>query len=233
MGFLAAGIFAAELGILIGLPGSRLRVPYLFITTLAFAEALRLIIQNAVSLTRGASGLQVQGDLIRFGTDLQSRKIGYFYLGIVIFLILIALMYIITHYSEIGLVFKAIREDQTLAGALGVDITGYKILAFGISSFVAGLIGAFYAYSIKILTPDLLGITWTTNTISIAVIGGMGTILGSIVAAFLLTILSELLRTIGLIVWNLIIQGLAVVLVVVFVPGGLWSLISKYHRKKA
>jgi len=233
IGFFAAGIFAAELGILIGLPGSRMRVPYLFITTLAFAEALRLIVQNAVSLTRGASGLRVQEDLITFGNDLQGRKLGYFYLGLIIFLILIGIMYVIANRSEIGLIFRAIREDEIIAGSLGVDTVGHKILAFGFSSFVAGLIGAFYAYSIRVLTPDLLGITWTANTISIAVIGGMGTILGPIVAAFLLTILSELLRTIGLVVWNLIIQGLAVILVVVFVPGGLWTAIGRLRKKES
>jgi len=233
LGFFAAGIFAAELGILVGLPGSRMRVPYLFITTLAFAEALRLIVQNAVSLTRGASGLQIQEDLITIGSDLHGRKLGYFYLGLIIFLVLIGFMYILANRSEIGLIFKSIREDEVLAGSLGVDTVGHKILAFGLSSFIAGLIGAFYAYSIRVLTPDLLGITWTANIISIAVIGGMGTILGPILAAFLLTILSELLRTIGLVVWNLIIKGLAVILVVVFVPGGLWAAIGRLRKKES
>ncbi|MFQ6123515.1 MAG: branched-chain amino acid ABC transporter permease [Candidatus Heimdallarchaeota archaeon] len=233
VGFFAAGIFAAELGILVGLPCSRMRIPYLFITTLAFAEALRLIVQNTVSLTRGASGLQVQEDLITFGIDLHGRKLSYFYLGLIIFLILIGFMYILTNRSEIGLIFKSIREDEVLAGSLGVDIVGYKILAFGFGSFIAGLIGAFYAFSIRVLTPDLLGITWTANIISIVVIGGMGTILGPIIAAFLLTILSELLRTIGLIIWNLIIQGLAVILVVIFVPGGLWAVIERLWKKES
>src|SRR6266702_3261169 len=121
--------------------------------------------------------------------------------------------------SPIGETLKAIREDEISASAFGINCTAWKVFAFGIGSAVAGAAGAFYASFVGTLVPDAFIITESFTILAMVIVGGMGTLIGPVWGAILLTVLPELLRGVG--DMRLIIYGAAVTLVVLFMPGGM------------
>src|SRR3974377_1067810 len=121
--------------------------------------------------------------------------------------------------SPIGETLTAIREDELSAAALGIDAPKWKAFAFAVSSAVAGAAGCFYASFVGTLVPDAFFITESFSMLAMVIFGGMGTLIGPVFGAILLTILPELLRGIGDL--RLIVYGAAVTLVVLFMPGAL------------
>ena len=128
--------------------------------------------------------------------------------------------------SPVGETLTAVREDEVSAGSLGINAKRWKVFAFAVSSAVAGAAGAFYAPFVGTLVPDAFGITESFSILAMVVVGGMGTLVGPVFGAILLTVLPELLRGLG--DMRLIVYGIAVTLVVLFMPGGLvqaWHLL--------
>jgi branched-chain amino acid transport system permease protein len=121
--------------------------------------------------------------------------------------------------SPIGETLTAIREDELSAASLGIDAPKWKAFAFAVSSAVAGAAGCFYASFVGTLVPDAFFITESFSMLAMVIVGGMGTLIGPVFGAILLTVLPELLRGIGDL--RLIVYGAAVTLVVLFMPGGL------------
>lgn len=229
LGLPVGGIAAALVGLLIGLPCLRLRAaPYIAITTLAFAEIARIVCMNLVGLTRGEMGLwgipafpdlTLPGGLeISFsGGD----RTGYYYVILVVFVISAALIGWLMR-SYVGLAFRAIREEQDAAVSLGIDRTKYKLLAFIISSFLAGVAGSFYAHYILILTPSsVFSVGVMSEIIAVVLVGGLGTFWGPIIGAFSLTVLLEYLRAFG--EYRFMIYGAMLVATIMFMPKGVAS----------
>jgi branched-chain amino acid transport system permease protein len=226
LGLLFGACAAAIAGILIGLPCLRLRGgAYIALTTLAFAEIARVICTNLVGLTRGEMGLWGIPPL----TDLKigslaiqfsgSNRVPYYYLILALFLITV-LFFLQQIRSATGLALTSIRESQDASESLGIHVTRYKIYAFVVSAFFAGITGAFYAHYILILTPTSSFSAWMmVDIVAITLIGGLGTLSGPIAAAFILTIGLELLRTFG--DYRFIVYGLLLVIIILFVPDGL------------
>ena len=178
---LIGGLLAAGLAFLIGLPCLRLRGDYLAIATLGFSEIIRIVITNAQALTNGAQGLK---------SIPKTADIWWCYGIALAVLIFIALLI----SSSFGRALKAIREDEIAAESMGISLLGHKMLAFMISAFLAGVGGGLYASYIGTIGPDVFQISRTYDILMIVVMGGMGSISGSVVAAFLVTIGQEWLR---------------------------------------
>ena len=121
--------------------------------------------------------------------------------------------------SPIGETLTAIREDEVSAASLGINCQIWKVFAFAVSSAVAGVAGCFYASFVGTLVPDAFFITESFTVLAMVIVGGMGTLIGPVLGAILLTVLPELLRGIGDL--RLIVYGVAVTLVVLFMPGGI------------
>src|SRR3954451_20013347 len=188
LGIAAAVVASAAIGMLLGLVVMRLSGPYLALTTLSFAEIARLVIANSYNFTRGDLGLGVPGIL-------QSR-VGWYYLFLgAVVVVVIGLLVLLR--SPVGLYLRAIRDDEVAAASRGVDVVVWKTVSFTLSSAVAGLAGALYAHFAELISPEIGLLAQTGLVICMVVIGGMGTILGPIAGAFLVYLLSEVLREVG------------------------------------
>ena len=135
-------------------------------------------------------------------------------------------MYMLVH-SKIGLAFKAIREDQLATESLGVNTTRYKLLNFTVACFLTGVVGSFYAHYLGILTPspEEFGVPRTVEVLTVAYVGGRGTLWGSLLAGFLLVGFQEYFRGLG--AWRLVMYGALLIGVMIFAPKGLAGL-KKY-----
>jgi len=221
LGLPLAGLAAAALGGFIALPTLRLRAaPYIAIATLGFAEITRIVAQNLVDLTRGELGLWGIPPLTDVGplSFAGGNRTTYYYVMLAIFLVTMIALWRLVH-SSFGLALVSIRESQDAAESLGVNLTRYKVAAFVISSFFAGMVGAFYAHYILILTPSsVLSVGVMVEIITITMVGGVGTLLGPVAGAFALTLGLEQLRVLG--DWRLLIYGAALVGLIMFMPDG-------------
>lgn len=235
IGILAGGLLAAAVAVVIGYACFRLRGDYFALATIAFAEVVRIVAVWARDLTGGSMGL-----LIPFkpgwATMTFQEKITYYYMG----LVLMALVVIVSHLiqkSKFGFYLQAIREDEDAAEALGITAYKYKLLAVAISAFITGICGVYYAQYIQFVEPEgVLALHLSIQMALIAVIGGIGTVWGPVVGAFLIVPLSELLRgwlggaMTGL---NFFIYGIILILVVTFMPNGIVAWFAGRGRARA
>lgn len=221
LGLLVGGLASLVLGVLTGALTLRLRGIYVGLTTLFVMETLRYTILSGREITRGASGLIVDPFTPIMGITFSRRDpITYYY----VLLALVAAVYLCLHLivrSRIGLVFKAIRDDELGASVLGLEVVHYKLLNFAIATFFVGVFGAFYAHYIGILVPtgQEFGVQRTVEILVIAYIGGRGTLWGSLLGAVLLVGLQEMFRDLA--EWRLIIYGAALVMIIMLFPKGL------------
>jgi branched-chain amino acid transport system permease protein len=220
-GLLVGGLASALIGLITGVLTLRLRGIYIGLTTLFVMETLRFTISNARDITRGASGLTVKGFPPLFDlTFSRGNPITYYYLLLAMVVVVYALLHAIVR-SRIGLVFKAIRDDELGTSVLGVDVVRYKLFNFVVASFFVGVFGAFYAHYIGILVPtsEEFGIQRTVEILTIAYVGGRGTLWGSLLGALFLVGLQELLRDLQ--EWRLVIYGLSLIVIITLFPSGL------------
>jgi branched-chain amino acid transport system permease protein len=178
---LCAAMAAAGLaGVLVGLPSLRLRGDYLAIVTLGFGEIIRSVIENMKSLGQatGLSGLPLRTNLVWVGISALATVVMARRLSI----------------STQGRALFAIREDEVAAEAMGVDTTGYKVRAFVISAAYAGLAGALISHAILLATPRMFTFVRSIEVVVMIVLGGLGSITGSVLAAVVLTLGLEALR---------------------------------------
>jgi branched-chain amino acid transport system permease protein len=222
--------FAGLLGLLIGFPALRLRGHYLALVTLGFGQIVQLIAQNCEGLTGGPFGLHDFGSFGGLPTGLLAqRQVSYVIVLAITVPVMLALLWF-CRCTRAGPTFRAIREDQVLAGSLGINTTRYKVLAFGIAAAVAGLAGSLYAYYVQLVSPDVGSAGNSAIVIGMAVFGGIGTIWGPFVGGLLLYGLTEALRFVG-VVYNLIGVGLVMIVFVIFLPRGLAG-IRRSSRKR-
>lgn len=219
------GVLAAAAGFLIALPCLRLRAPpYIAIATLAFAEICRVTATNLVDLTRGELGLWGIPEMTAIPLpglatiSFVGERVPYFYLMLALYLATMALLYRLVR-SPFGLALKSVRDSQEAAESLGVDITRAKVAAFVISAFLAGIVGAFYAHYVLILTPSaVLSVGVMVEIVAMTLIGGLGTFLGPTIGAFTLTLMLEYLRLLG--DYRLLIYGALLIAIILFMPEG-------------
>jgi len=203
-GMLAPAIVAYA----IGKPTLRLSGVYLAMATLAFGEVVRIAILNSESWTGGALGLN--------GIP-QATQWWHVLLAVVLSLFVLARM----RASKIGRAFEAIKEDETAAGLMGIDVAAHKMLAFVLGAVIAGLAGTLNAHLTFFIGPNEFGFDRGVEILTMTILGGIGSFVGPAVGAVIVTLLPELLR--GLKDYRLMANGLILVVIVLFLPRGLWD----------
>lgn len=199
LAMLVGGIVAAIFGILIGVPVLRLKGDYLAIVTLAFGEIIRSVIIN-LDFTGGASGLK--------GTPQDSTYI-------IAFVVILIMLYVIMNFvdSKHGRAIKAIRDNYIATESVGINLTYYKLLAFVIAAFFAGVAGVLYGHNLSILNASTFDYNKSIEILVMVVLGGMGSILGSVISAIVITILPEILR--GLDDYRMLIYSLVLIIMMI------------------
>jgi branched-chain amino acid transport system permease protein len=205
---LAGGLLAALAGLLVGIPTLRLRGDYLAIVTLGFGEIIRVIFQNMQSVG-GARGLSVMHGWTNFFWTFGFAAVT---------------VYVVTAlvHSTYGRGFIAVRDDEVAASAMGISTTKYKVTAFVVGAFFAGIAGGLYAHSKQFLTPGGFGFMESISIVVMVILGGMGNTIGVIIAAILLTLLPEFLRPVA--EYRMIIYSLLLIILMLTRPQGLFSL---------
>ncbi|MDQ3898176.1 MAG: branched-chain amino acid ABC transporter permease, partial [Actinomycetota bacterium] len=194
---LLGGCIAAVFGVIIGTPTLRLRGDYLAIVTLGFGEIVRIAARNLDSITLGPRGISpIPHPRLDLGIhyDFGVAPIGYYYLLLVLTCVMIGVIVRLNN-SRIGRAWAAIREDEVAAVAMGVPAVRMKLWAFAIGASTAGVAGVVYAQQASYVSPDNFDLMTSFLIVAIVVLGGMGSIAGSIVGAFVVAIAPEVLRT--------------------------------------
>jgi len=217
---LLAGIFSGIIGFLLGIPILRLKGVYIAMATLAFGVVVSEIILQWSSLTNGDNGLDVPVATIA-GFEFDSDyKLFYLIVSVTIILTLLAKNLV---KGYIGRAFIALRESEVAAQTIGIDLAKFKTIAFAISAFYTGVAGGLFAYLITFLSPDAFTIELSVDFIAMIVIGGMGSILGSIIGAVILTGMQQILA--GLLDLQILIFGISLIVFMIFMPKGISGMI--------
>lgn len=239
----AAGVATAMVGMVFGVPSLRLKGLYLAVATLAAHFVVEFVISHWESVTGGVNGMSVPaaklGGLVLKG----DRPLYYLILPLTVAMLLFAKNLFRT---KVGKAFVAIRDQDISAEVMGVHVFKYKLLSFGVSSFYVGVAGALMAYQARTISPETFPITLAIDFLGMIIIGGMGSLLGSIYGAIFITLLPELLRlavtplsasfpelTTLFASLKMGVFGLAIVLFLVFEPDGMahrWHRIKTYWK---
>lgn len=180
LGMLIGGLCAAVFGVIIGVPALRLKGDYLAIVTLAFGEIIRSVVTN-LPFTGGAGGL---------------KKIERASNFTIVFIVAIIAIVVISNLvkSRHGRAICAIRDNVIAAESVGINVVYYKLMAFTVAAFFAGVAGVLYGHNLGILKPDTFDFNKSIEILVFVVLGGMGSIRGSIISAVVVTVLPEVLR---------------------------------------
>jgi branched-chain amino acid transport system permease protein len=209
--FLAAlligGLVAAVAGLAVGVPSLRLRGDYLAIVTLGFGEIIRVVFQTS-EFFGAATGLTGITKMTSFGWAWALAAVT---------------VYVVTTIvnSTYGRGFIAVHDDEIAASAMGINPVRYKVTAFVIGAFFAGIAGGLYAHHKLVLKPDGFDFVKSIEIVVMVILGGMGRTVGVILAAIILTILPELLR--GVAEYRMIIYSLLIILLMLTRPQGLFT----------
>jgi branched-chain amino acid transport system permease protein len=185
-----AAVVAALFGVLFGAPTLRLKGDYLAIVTLGFGEIVPIVVRNSPKYTNGAMGLNGVISPRLFGYEFGINSIPYYFLGVLMIAALVFVSFRLKD-SRIGRAWMAIREDEIAAGAMGVNRTRLKLLAFAIGAAFAGATGTFYVAKLKTATPDMFMFPVSIMVLVMVVLGGMGSIPGVVVGALILQLLQS------------------------------------------
>ena len=205
-GILIAGLAASLFGVIIGVPALRLKGDYLAIITLGFGEIIRIAIINLPDITGGTPGLLNVPKYTNFT---------------VTFLCLVVCCFVVHNlmHSRHGRAILAIRDNEIAADCCGINLTAYKVFAFALSAFFAGVAGAVYAGLQGSLFPKSFDFMASINVLVMVVLGGMGSMTGSIIAATVLTALPLIMQSFNS--FRMVVYSLLLIMVMIFKPSGL------------
>jgi branched-chain amino acid transport system permease protein len=238
-----AGIITALVGMVFGVPSLRLKGLYLAMATLAAHFVIEFTITHWGSMTGGVNGISTPAPrLAGFPLD-SDRRLFYLIMPLAAGLLLFAKNLFRT---KVGKAFVAIRDQDISAEVMGVSVYRYKLLSFGVSSFYVGVAGSLLAYQARVISPENFPITVAIDYLGMIIIGGMGSILGSVLGAAFITIMPELLRLLTgalagtfpaltelFAALKMGFFGLTIVLFLVFEPDGMaarWHTIKNYWK---
>ncbi len=210
-------VFAAAFGVILGVPSLKLSGHYLAMTTIGFGIIVDLVFFNWRPVTGGADGIPGIRPTSVAGVSLAHPGL-YFYLVFLFFALAIFVAARVSR-SRMGRALNAIRENELAAEAVGVDSTRYKVAAFTLSAAYGGLAGALWAHFALFIAPETFSFDVSVTMLAMLVIGGSTTVVGSIVGAFLLTLLPEFLRFLQNSYFA--VYGAAIIVLMVFMPDGI------------
>ncbi len=214
-----SGLLALIFGMLLGVPTRKVRGDYFCLLTIAFGEIFRLVAQAWIPFTGGAMGIvgipipRIFSWTIRSETD-------FYYLGLIL-VVFTYLSLVLLTASRFGRAFVAIREDELAASVMGINTPAYKILAFSIGSFYAGLAGSYLAVYQTTITPSSFRLDESCLMIIMVIVGGMGSLLAPISGVIIMTLATEAFRSMA--DYRMLIIGVIMVTVLLFRPQGLFG----------
>jgi branched-chain amino acid transport system permease protein len=218
-----AALLSAFVGFLIGIPALRSKGSYFAICTLGFGIIVTIILDNWIGLTGGPSGISniPPPDSIVLPS---LREIAFHSAASQYYLILVTIYFLLFFTrrlidSRSGRAFLALRRDEVLAESIGINPMRYKLLAFTIGAFFAGVGGSFYSWFVGVITPAISSLYVSFEAIVFLVVGGAGTLMGPILGTLLLTVAPEFLQVIP--EYRMVIYGVLLFLTIVFMPYGL------------
>lgn len=218
----------AIFGLLLASPALRLSGDYLAIVTLGFGEIIRIVLNNLDEITGGPNGLMgIAHPTLWNGESFGVNPVPYYYLLLAL-CTLTALALAHLENSRIGRSWVAMREDELAASCMGVDLIRAKLLAFGLGAGIAGFAGCVFAAKQGTISPDSFDFILSVMILAMVILGGLGSIRGAILGAFVLTLLPEMLR--GFQIYRMLLFGLALILMMIFRPQGLMGDIK--HREE-
>lgn len=222
--FPLSGAMVFVFAVIIGYPGLRLRGHYFAVTTFFFAHFMYLVILNSIGLTNGPMGLggikPPEGFL---GISFSGLKASYYLIFIYGVIVIVALWLFIR--SGVGKLLVTIRENEELSEAIGVNTAFYKVLAFSIGAGVAGLTGSLFAHFFRLLHPTTFAWMTSEMVVIMSLVGGLGTLIGPIIGAGIVTLILELMRfapELRMIIWSV-----ALIAVLMIEPKGLMGLVRR------
>jgi len=227
-----AALLCFALGLLLGFPALRVQHHYLAFATLGFNTLIFLVIRNEEWLTGGTFGLNGIPRPSAFGFTF-AKDLAYYYLVLAFFVAAAGVLWWIVR-SPWGRAFNALRDNPIRAESVRIDIRAYTLLAFAIGAAYAGVAGVLFASLVNFIEPAPFGIPASISMLLMVVVGGTGRFWGPLLGAVLVTLLPEWLR--GLKDWYLVAFGLAVMVLMVYDPGGLLGLpdrLREARRKRA
>lgn len=224
VGILIGGVAAVLLSVIIGVPSLRVRGIYLVFLTFSFHFIMLSLALYFVGITGGDMGLilkpiQVGG----INVDMFNPILTYYAVLVLYILSLTFIKKIIS--SKIGLALMGLRDYEIYAVSRGINPYKYKLITFVLSSFLAGVCGAFYVHYHRVITPSLFDWSFLITFLASIVIGGVGTIYGPLIGAFILTFLNESLRFLEM--FRNIVFGLLMILILIFMPKGLIMIVNR------
>jgi branched-chain amino acid transport system permease protein len=236
---LAGGTVAMAAGVLVGLPSLRVKGLYLAIATIAAGVIAHFAFSHFAALTGGTSGLSVPPAQV-FGRELDTTFELYWVIVPVTLLLLLGAANLFR--TRIGRAFIAIRDRDISAEVLGIPLLRYKLLSFAISSFYAGVAGGLFAYFFRAVTPESFPLLMSIFFLAAVIVGGMGTVLGSVLGAVFMTLVPELLKIV--VGWfaadgsatpvlapiRTVVFGALIVLFLIFEPHGLAEMWRRARR---
>lgn len=217
LALIVGGLTAALAGLIIGIPSLRLKGDYLAIATLGFGEIVRIVLLN-IDYVGGASGMQVS----------HLTTWPWVFASVLVTIIVIRNFTSSTH----GRACISIREDETAADSMGINTTYYKVVAFAIGAFFAGIAGALYAHNFYIIQPSNFGFLKSFDILILVVLGGLGSLSGAVLAAVLLTVVTTFLQDYP--ETRMIIYSLVLIVMMIYRPQGLMGtkeITSMFKRK--
>ncbi len=224
----AAGLIAAAFGVLVGVPALRLTGPYLTIATLGFGVAVHQVLTNWEALSGGRMGLPVPRVAFGPAALTNDQRLYYLAVGVAVLLTWAAANLARSH---VGRAFVALRDSDIAAEVMGVNLTRYKVLAFAVSAFYAGIGGALFAQALRHLEPQSFDLLQSITYFAMIVVGGLGTVSGAVLGAGVITLLPGYLGELR--AWLPVIFGTAIILIMMVEPRGLygrWLRIRRYFK---
>lgn len=237
---LMGGVGAAIAGVIVGVPSLRLKGDYLAITTLGFSEIIRVVIQNLEFLgaSQGFRGIYVYDNGARSLEMIpELSNVAYRFFEVPkftdffwTFFVAAILIFAVTNLmrSTYGRGFIAVKDDEIAAESMGINTTRFKVTAFIMGAFFAGIAGGLYAHFLQYINPEDFNFLRSVEIVAMVILGGMGSMFGVVIAAIVLTILPELLRDVQQ--YRMIIYALLLIVMMILRPQGLFGI--KLQRKK-
>ncbi len=233
-GLVIAGIAAGGLGILVGLPCLKLKGIYIALMTLAFYEVVGPLIIVGRPIGTGGKGGLFPVPAFRIGNYLfnSNELVPWLYLTLIFFGVFMFAIYKMIN-STFGVAFTALRDNENLAKGLGINKFVYSLLLSGAASFITGVMGAFYAHYVSMISPRMLGLDSFLFLLIMVILGGAGNFPGAAIGAFAVTFLNDALRPLD--TWRLLVLGLLLVLLIMKFPKGiigtLFDLFNRIMKK--
>jgi branched-chain amino acid transport system permease protein len=222
--FPLAGVLAALVSVPVGALSLRVKGVYFFLVTLAFGEVVRGIFAYFRTPFGGWYGIRDIPGPEPMSWFTQMSKVPYYYFGLVMTLVTCLVVSRVTR-SRIGMVLQSIREGDLLASSVGIPVFRYKLLAFVMASFFAGLAGSYYAHYFRYISPLVFTFQYSLSVLIFVVIGGMASVSGPVVGAVLLTLVPEMFRVTGK--YQMLIFGGILVFAMLFMPDGVIGLLRR------